>query len=217
MNGIVWDIDTIFRIILIIVFIACGIVLLLKARSLEMLEQRRFLLGLCAFSIGWSIMNTIFLFAETYPDTDPLYSTLWKIATIVGISALFSVIIVVEKYTVPKTKFFFSIITIIGLALVIILPIQGTEITGARLAAYIFLPVAAASIFILYLYLIIKLSGKPRQEAVIVFLGMFLIVIGYLLDTELLKSLLPPAFIILDSILMICGGITITLIYYRRE
>ena len=47
--------------------------------------------------------------------------------------------------------------------------------------------------------------------------GVVLIFVGYVLDTELLSHLMPPLFVILDSLIMMVGGMLVTIIYYRSE
>ncbi|MHA1650737.1 MAG: hypothetical protein ACTSYB_11130 [Candidatus Helarchaeota archaeon] len=208
--------DNIFQILHIIIFIICSIILFIKSRRLELSEQKKFFIGLAGFALGWSLTHLTFLFVNIMPEEDPLFAVLWKIAACIGILALLSIILVIERYAV-KSKYVFSIITLIGLILVIVLPIYGREISGARLASYIFLPIGASSIVFLYLYLIIKLTGEPRRETIYVFIGILLIFFGYALGTELLSGVYIPYRFVINSLLMICGGILVTIVYNKRE
>ncbi|MHA1229956.1 MAG: hypothetical protein ACTSRP_00095 [Candidatus Helarchaeota archaeon] len=200
------------------VFWACAVVFIFKLKTYELKSQKRFFLGLALFFIFWGLMKICFTISNYYKNIDLIYySIYWKIAASLGICGLLSIILVLETYMV-KSKYFFSIITLIGLVLAMTLPISGTEITGARLASYIFLPLGAISIILLYLYLYVKLTGKLRHETGLILWGILLIFLGYSVNIELIKKYFDP--ILLDhisSIMMICGALLYTLMYYRKK
>lgn len=190
---------------LIITFGGCTALILIKTIKIRDSDQAWFFLGLFGFFLGWCLVLILYFFSD-------------KAAYIVGIAGLLSILFVIEKYAV-KSKYIFSIITLIGLVLVIILPLPATEISGARLASYIFLPAGGVSILVLYLYLITKVSGDLRRETIFVFLGFFLIFGGYALDIQLFESVraMLPFWDIMNSLLMLCGGLLLAITYYRRE
>ena len=212
---IILNLNNIFNILLIITFGILSVFFLKKVFQLEAQPRRFFFLGVFGFMLGWSIMNLLFLFGYAYPDTHPIFSTIWKIATVVGMSALFSLLLVIEKFAVTNSKFIFTIITFVGIMLIIFLPVTGTEISGARLVSYIFIPIGAMSIIVLDVYLVMKFEGRSRREMLCVLIGCILIFFGYVLDTELLSHLMPTPLDIIDSLLMIGGGSLITFIYSR--
>ena len=164
-------------------------------------------------------MEFFFLISPPYAVDPNLHTLTWKAAYIAGIAALLSILIVIEKYAVTKSKFIFSILVLIGLVLVVVLPLHPTEISGARLTSYIFLPAGGLSILVLYVYLITKLSGDARRETGLIFMGFFLIFGGYSLDSQLFESI-ASLFVFWDimcSLLMLCGGVILALTYYRRK
>ncbi|MHA1752529.1 MAG: hypothetical protein ACTSYZ_09180 [Candidatus Helarchaeota archaeon] len=201
-----------------IVFWVCAIVFWAKSKKSELKSQKRFFIGISFFFIFWGIMRIMFIFSNYYYEIDlSLYSFYWKIASTIGIGGLLSILIVLEIYMV-KSKFIFSIITFIGLLLAIILPINGTEISGARLATYIFLPTGALSILGLYIYLYIKLSGRARHETGIIAWGLTLIFLGYTLTIELIKHIFNTELISpIASVVMICGALLYTTMYYFKK
>ena len=218
MQDIYLIINWLFVFINIIIFWICAILFLIKSKRSELNSQKIFFIGVSAFFIFWGFMRLVFEFSNYYIEIDlNLYSTLWKVASSLGIAAILSIIIVMETYMV-KSKYVFSIITLLGLILCIILPIYGHEISGARLAAYIFLPAGGLSIIALYLYLYIKLSGRARHTTGFIAAGLTLIFLGYLLNIELIKQLITIDIMgIITSIIMICGGLLYTILYYKKS
>ncbi|MHA1264766.1 MAG: hypothetical protein ACTSRS_05970 [Candidatus Helarchaeota archaeon] len=211
----------IFQLTLGIAFLLYASLFLLKIRRIEEKSQKNFFLGLFGFCLGWGLLQIMYYISGTYPEDSLMALTYYKVAYIVGICGFLSLLLVIEKYAVPRTKFFFSIITAFGLILVIILPMPpGTQISGARLASYIFLPAGAISIFFLYLYLIFKLSGPLRRETTLILLGFVLLFIGYVLTTSLFANfqfLDEDAWNIMCYSFMLVGGLIVTSIYYRRN
>jgi len=218
MNGYPLTIEWTMTILTLIIFWACAIVFWIKSKGSELKAQKMFFIGLIGFFICWGLMRVFFLVSNIYEGIDLfLYSTYWRIASSIGILALLCILIVMESYLV-KSKYIFSIITIIGLILAIFLPLEPEKITGARLATYIFLPAGGISILGLYLYLYIKLTGKARHETGFITTGIALIFLGYLVSIEFVQTFIPLEIInILSPVLMIAGALLFTIIYYRKE
>ncbi len=209
---------TLFQLLVVFAFTFCALMLLVKRRAVESSEQKWFFLGLVGFFIGWALCE-LFFYASAKVDPS-FYLALYKGAYIAGICGILSLLLVVEKFAVPKTKFIFTIITLVGLALVIIFPMPATdEIIGARLAAYIFLPAGVASILLLYLYMVFKLTDELRRETIMILLGFILIFAGYVLTTSLFADFYEatPYWSVICYSLMIAGGFILTLTYYKKE
>ncbi|MHA1278588.1 MAG: hypothetical protein ACTSQI_07635 [Candidatus Helarchaeota archaeon] len=212
---------SIYQFFTIIVFSICAILLLIKRKDIDSSQQRTFFLGLVGFFLGWSFCQLMFYFSSFYLTDLSLYLILYKAAYIFGICGIIALIFVIERYAVPKTKFIFTLITIIGLFLVIILPMPaGDEIAGARLASYITLPAGVASILLLYIYLVFKLTDRLRRETIWILLGFLLLFLGYVLTTSLfgwLALLYDPYWTLMSFSLMMGGSLILTLTYYQKE
>ena len=124
------SLDEIFQILLIITFVGCSVLILIKTVKLRSSEQKWFFLGLFGFLLGWSLLEFFFLISPPYAVDPNLHTLTWKAAYIAGIAALLSILIVIEKYAVTKSKFIFSLLALIGLVLVVVLPLHPTEISG---------------------------------------------------------------------------------------
>ncbi len=209
------NLNIVLQILLIIFFWGYSVLLLIKIKKLDIPEQRGFFVGLFGFFLAWGFLQLMYYLAPPFAIDPTGYETSYKIAYIFGVIAELSILIVIEKYAVPKTRFIFSIITLIGLVLIIIFPLQGETISGARLISYIFLPIGAVSIMLLYIYLFFKLSGKLRIETGVILLGITLLILGYLFDTNIFSSM-PPFWEPMCSLLMLIGGFIVAFTYYRR-
>lgn len=213
------SVNLLLTILSMIIFWICAVLFWIKSRKSELKSQKLFFIGVSGFFILWGIMRIAFTIANYYFEIDlGLYEILWKIAAGIGIAAILCILLVMETYMV-KSKYIFSIITLIGLVLSLALPVEGKEISGGRLAAYIFLPIGAVSILFLYLYLYIKLTGKTRHVTGVITGGLTLIFLGYILNIELIKNLFgnPGVMDIIASIVMISGGLIYTIMYYMKE
>ncbi|MHA1268198.1 MAG: hypothetical protein ACTSPY_00305 [Candidatus Helarchaeota archaeon] len=218
MQDLLIILDDILIYVSVAIFWLCAILFWIKYRKIEMKSQKRFFLGISSFFILWGIMRLVFTASNYYKGIDEfLFSTYWRIASGIGIAGILSILLVIETYMV-KSKYIFSIITLVGLVLAMVLPIEGTEIKGARLATYVTLPVGALSILGLYLYLYIKLSGRSRHETGIITGGIALIFFGYILNIELFKQLFGAEIVDpLASIIMIIGALIYSLMYFRKK
>jgi len=215
---IIFSLDQILSIIAAIIFWICSFLFSIKAKIVEDKSNKKFFIGVSIFFLFWGIMRIFFLIAYMYLNIDLIiYSLWWKIASISGIISILAILLVMETYLV-KSRYIFSIITIIGLILVIILPIYGTEISYARLASYIFFPAGGFSIVILYLYLFFKVPGKDKRTIGLIALGIIMIFTGYTLSVELVKKFFEREFMdIISTIIMIIGGLLYTLVYYLKK
>ena len=129
----------------------------------------------------------------------------WRLAAIFGIGSVLFVLIVIERYMV-KTRYIITIGTSIGLVIALIFPV-------------IFTPIGVLGIVGLYGYLIKNSSGKIRLKTFLTLIGIFVIFLGFVIDTDFGQDLLPfaPEIIgITASIVMTVGGLVFVL-GYRME
>ncbi|MHA1250649.1 MAG: hypothetical protein ACTSRP_11715 [Candidatus Helarchaeota archaeon] len=214
MQDILVLLDNIFVIINIIILYIFAIGFWIKIRNAEIESQKWLFFCLGLFMICFGLTRLFFMFSDMikagYWESTDLgwlvldFSFWWKMAALFGIGSLIAVLFVLEKYSV-KTKYIFTIIATIGLILAIILPVS-TELTiDARFMTYITVPIAVLSILGIYLYLIIKTTGKIRLKSTMAFLGILILMIGFILDTEAGKMLVGFDLSIFNSILMITG------------
>lgn len=225
MNGnIIADIDFILIWICVVAFVVFGIFFFKKYRSSEE-TQAKFYLGLAAFCLCFAIMRMWFLFSDFVEEGIWAISSLgpfvidadfyWRLAAIFGIGAVLGVLFVIERYMV-KTRYIITLITSIGLVIALVFPV--TPI--GRTATYIFTPIGVLGIIGLYAYLIKNSAGLIRTKTILAMVGIFIIFLGFVADTDFGQSIfaLPIEIVgIIATVCMLIGGLIFVQGYRMQE
>ncbi len=102
------------------------------------------------------------------------------------------------------------IITSVAFGIALIALIGQASRYFALMLIYILLPFAIVAIFMLYIYLIIKTTGIVRKRTIWLVIGLVILVIGYIMDTELfvgnfrwIPLEISPALMILGTLIFI--------------
>jgi hypothetical protein len=171
-----------------------------KRRHAELKSTRMVLLGQGLFVFCLGLTRVLFIISD-YFSTDPedinvvleanefLFSLFWKLSALVGILAIIFLLVVIETYLV-RSRYIFSIIASIGLALALIFQ----DINLARWVTYITMPLALFGVLILYIYLARKGSGDIRTRAIMSVFGLLVLAAGVMLDTTSSKITLAEIF-----------------------
>ncbi len=189
--------------------VAC-VVFLIRMKRSETPSQKHLYLAYGLFSLGYGITRVLFNIGIYIPDQYEFYTTLGYFPSIAGGIAL---IFVAELHLVPKTKKLITIImvgvlviAILSFANVITLGENGVYnyylIVGASLLAVLF-------ISIIYIVLLKYSTGGLRRKTLGAFLGILLLSVAAVLDSQVGISLLagniliPPILIIVGIVLFV--------------
>ena len=175
---------------------------LLKSNKLEMKSQKMIYLGYGLFGLFFGITRILFIIAFYIPDQYDFYTTFGYMTGIIGILCW---LYMLETYLVTNTKKIFMIITSIAFVIALIALIGQASRDLALIMIYVLLPFAIIAIFMLYLYLIIKTTGTVRTRAIWLLIGLIILAIGYMMDSELFVGNFPGVPLEIAPSLMILG------------
>ncbi len=221
MNGIsMVDIEITLIWVSVVAFVIFAAYFFNKYRTTEVESQSWFYFGLALFCICFAIARIMFMcsdFVRYGPWTgSPVdWTFYWRLAAIFGIGSVLFVLFVIERYMV-KTRYIITLGTSIGLVIALIFRVDPI----GKWATYIFTPIGVIGIVGLYSYLIKNSSGRVRLKTLLALLGIFVIFLGFVVDTDLGGALLggidQPIIGILASSIMMAGGV-IFVLGYRME
>lgn len=180
----------------IIVFLTFGLALLLKRKSdSEILRNIKrgyglFLTFYAATRIFF-ILATWFHSEPWHPNSYDFFVVWGYFSTAVGFSII---IFVIEKYLITKTRFLFTVLGVVLVALYL-LSILGvfTQAVALELSWYSS-PILIAVVLLLYMSLAIRSTGKLRRNAIIIIVGIFLLAAMAVLDGEGIITSAPAWF-----------------------
>ena len=116
---------------------------------------------------------------------DPLnYNIYVTIGYLFALVALVFIQYLIETQVITQTKGIFTIISLILLGIIIITLIGITTRDFATFFMYLIMPISVSIIALMYIYIIIKSSDRVRNKAILVFLGIALILVAHLFDSE---------------------------------
>jgi hypothetical protein len=188
MNLMLWLIG------IIILIIASGMVFI-EARQVktESSSQNWILWSYGFFAIGNALTHILFIFAFNFVQ---FYDPLVNLAYIAGISGFLPFVVVVEKYILPQTKHIFTIIAII-INLIVIYPLfDQSQTEFSRITQKVGSPIIFGVFACLIIYLIFKSSGSLRKKSLMIFIGVGILSIALILDSnELVITQSPPLWV----------------------
>ena len=159
-----------------------------KAQNSDLPSQRNMFLGMGLFMGFYGVTRVLFIIGWylTYDEGSSLYEIYWRSATIVGMIGFTFLIFVLERYPLNnRTK---HIATIASCAVLVVSIVLGSEI-GNLVLAYS-LPFIAIIILGIYLYLVIIGQGEIRKRSLENFLGILLILLGIMFDTNIAYNII---------------------------
>lgn len=177
---------------------------LLKAMKIELKDPKIGFIAYCLFTGVFACARLIFTIGNITPESYDFYTS---IGYILSPLSLVPLLYVVETQIVTSTKKIFLIITCIGIIIALISLIFPDSRYFALTMLSIMMPFSSLSIIVLYLYVITKTSGRVRQKAILILLGLALIGISHVMDSEYLVRYLPLE---LAPICLISGVIIFT-------
>ena len=112
---------------------------------------------------------------------------------------------IVENYLIKKTKRIFTIISTVSFIISIIALLGPVSREFALNIQYILLPFSLGAIAILYFYIIAKTTGDLRNKAIWILIGLVLIALAQILDSEAFITAFPSFPLEITPIIMIIG------------
>jgi len=180
-------------IIYAVLLIGFGIYFFIQAKKQELESVKRLKIGLGIFGVCYGASRILFILMFNI-NPDLFYNMFAALAYSVGMVGFTAMIWALEKVKYKKRYFFLialatTIIVIISAAIVINLTLTGITATELRVSMLyvIYIGSGVAMILIIFLYIsLIKLStGIVRKKAIYSFLGLVIMTIGILLDSQL--------------------------------
>ncbi len=173
--------------------------------KMNLISQKMANYGYGVFLGLMGITRILFIIAVYFPDFYDLYTILGYISGNIG---LIFWLYIVENYLIRKTKSIFTIVSIIPTSFSFLALFGLVEREIALSIQFLLLPLAILVILILYIYLIKKTSGTVRKKFIGILTGLFLIMVGQVLDGETFITAFPDFPLIVAPIIMILGVLT---------
>ena len=177
---------------------------ILRAVKRDLKDPKIGFIAYCLFCGIFALARLIFTIGNITPDYYDFYTS---IGYILAPLSLVPLLYVVETQIVTSTKKIFLIITCIGIVIALFSLIFPESRYFALTMLSIIMPFSSISMIILYLYIITKTSGRLRQKASLILIGLALIGISHVMDSEYFVRLIPLE---LAPICLIIGVILFT-------
>ncbi len=117
-----------------------------------------------------------------------LYSRLVIFGYIFLIIGFLNLIYILEKNVIQKSRFIISIIIVVFFGINIVMLFFPGFLGLVRILNYIISYSEVFLLLLIYIYVMIKTTGTPRKKAIITFVGLLLMMIGAILDSEALLT-----------------------------
>ena len=185
-----------------------AILFFVEGSKRDMKSQKMMNYGYGVFISFFAILRVFFMMGVYTADIClacyDFYTNLGYISGIIGVIFL---LYVLETYMVPKTKKIFLIISVIAFAICLI----GLFTPAGRELAldfiYFLMPLSVGFIIILYIYMYAKTTGVVRKKSKWILIGLIVIVIGHMMDTQFFIAALPQIPLYFAPITMSIGVI----------
>ncbi len=125
---------------------------------------------------------------------EPYYNLLLALGYAFGAVALLPLVFTIEKWSVPQTRRFFTILGIVIGLISFYFVIENSQSELSRMIQNFAMPVMMVLFLILYLWMIKNSTGVVRKKAILALVGALIFVIGILLDSETFIESMPIIF-----------------------
>jgi FtsH-binding integral membrane protein len=158
------------------------VLFLIRARKVKDIESQRQLLNSYGiFCLGQAGVHIFFLLAFNLTENYDIYI---NIAYVCGTVALLPVTYFMEKYILPQSRHFFFIVAFCLMAVTIYALFDASQTEFSRSVQRIASPVIFGMVAILCIYMIIKSSGFLRKRAFMIMIGLGIMSVAMLLDSN---------------------------------
>ena len=134
--------------------------------------QRDYFLGLVLFIIIHMVSRIFYILYDFYWIDGSQFILFWDIAAAVGTASLIFLLFAIERHIIKKTKFLFTILSIITVCLYFII------YEYRNIVQLFMIPIVAIVIPAIYVYTAIKSTGNVRKNSLIIAMGLIVFILG---------------------------------------
>ena len=197
--------------IAIILFNVGFVLFLIKIFKEDVKKTKIGFLTMANFLLFFGLCRIFYLVAVYDPVNYDFYTTLGYVFSLISI--LF-ILYLIETQFITSTRKIFTIATSITFLTSVISLLGIIDRYVALIIMYIIMPFSVAVIMLMYIYIVGKSAGSVRIKALIIFIGIALVFLSHLLDSEVFISMTYPAVPLeLNPIMMIAGVICMIYAY----
>jgi len=190
--------------IIAIISLFIGVILFLIKVSKEEIKKTKIgFLTMTNFLLFFGLCRIFYLIAVYDPVNYDFHTTLGYVFSLISI--LF-ILYLIETQFITSTKKIFTIATLITFLASVISLLGIIDRYVALVIMYIIMPFSVAVIMLMYIYIIVKSAGSVRIKAIFIFIGIALVFLSHLLDSEIFVSMTYPAVPLeVNPLMMIIG------------
>jgi hypothetical protein len=182
---------TIPWIIVLIYLCLIGTYFIIKSLKIsEEVKARKQMYRAIALFFYFYIMKRIFfIFSDFERDSNgdtQLFYRYTALAYVFYFIALLNFIFLTEKYVINRSKYILTYIFIVGLIINVIVFFFPNFMPIIRYLNYIILYTEVVILIIIYSYLAINTTGQPRKKSIFIIVGLLVIAMAELLESEAL-------------------------------
>ncbi|GAB4312788.1 MAG: hypothetical protein Kow0069_13640 [Promethearchaeota archaeon] len=157
-----------------------------RSRKADLASQKWLYRAFAAFMATYGVTRVLFAVAVYDPDN---YDAWVNLGYVFGIAAFVPIIVVVERFLIPQTKFAFSALGVV-LSVVSVLGLAASlEREFILQVTQVAAPVLFGVVFLLYVVLVKQSTGIIRKKSARTLVGMLFLGLGIVLDGEAVLTL----------------------------
>jgi hypothetical protein len=180
------NLNYIVEIMSIIAFFVVAVILFIPKKG-DIPTAKRIKIGYGLFTVFYAMCRIFFIVAVWYPDetwSANSYDFFVVIGYFFACIGLTSMIFVVERYLITKTRHVFTILGVVMSVLYFLAIIGILQQDFVLYLSYISSPLLTVVMVILYLYLAVKGASELRRKALMILLSIALIGVAAIVDGE---------------------------------
>ncbi|GAB4307091.1 MAG: hypothetical protein Kow0069_04330 [Promethearchaeota archaeon] len=181
---------------------------LLKRRKLELKTQKALYLGMGMVLLFLSVMRVFYLAAvRFYVDYD-LVANLGYASQLVALTAL---LFEFEKHVVQRTRFAFTLLGVAGVVVSLASLVDWLDRDFARLFSTLVSTLDTLAVLALFASLVRRSVGAVRTRTLTSFVGVVVMFVGNLIDSEMFYGFWPDMPLLLAPVLAFGGLVVVVL------
>ena len=175
-----------------------GTLLIRKVKTEDLTRpQTEYYLGLVTFILVHFISRIFFYINDFKLGNPDLY---WELGALIGLISLVPLLYAIERNIYTRSKFLFTILTVIFIILLYVLPLEYKPLNQT-----IIVTIVGAFIPLIYLYVAIKSTGSIRKNTLLIAGGIFIFLLGLTAHHKLYFPIDGFIYLILSPLLMLSG------------
>lgn len=190
------------------------ILFFVKINKCESDLQKPYLYGISLFLLLLSLQRVAYIISVKMSGADyNFWTNLGYVCSLAGMMCFF---LGIEKSVIKKTKYLLTLTSFIGVLIGLLSLVDILDREISMKITYIISTLATVIIVFLFAWMISKSAGSIRRKSIITFIGVVVLFVGIMMDSELVYGGLWPTMpLILPPIINSIGLIAITLTNMR--